>query len=123
MVDPVGVVIILIVAGFVVVPLFARWRKTRGWQSWPSKEGTVETSEVQEISTRAGSYFVVDLGYSYLVNGEYYSGHLIQREPEPYEYARAMKDSKVMVRFHPEKPESSKLEIDAGRGILGLLGR
>ena len=121
MFDLTDAAIVLAVVGCIVVPLLLRWWKTRGWQSWPCTEGTVETTEVNEVSTRGGSHFVVDLGYSYLVNGEYYSGHLIQRQEEPYEYARLMKDSKVMVRFHSEQPECCRLEIEAG-GILGFLG-
>jgi len=101
----------VIIGAVVALPALWQWWRVRGWRSWPYVNGVIQTAEVREESSRAGSYFIVDLGYSYEVDGEYYSGHLERTESEPYVYARAMKDAQVVVHYRPNKPELSKVKL------------
>jgi hypothetical protein len=101
----------LILGAIIAVPSIWQWWRVNGWRSWPCVDGEIQTADVREMPSRAGSYFVVDLGYSYKVDGEYYSGHLEETKPEPYEYAHAMKDTPVVVHYKPNRPEISKMDL------------
>lgn len=99
------------------------WFKFRHAHSWPSAQGTVVAAQVQR---RAGSYlqpWVAQLTYTYIVNGEYYSGSFPMRarnERSAEEKVAGWKGRMVVVRYSPEKHDLSVLLKDDQPG--GQLG-
>ena len=92
---------------------FVSRRKYRGWRHWPRIEATVETSGVREIRSRDSHYFVAELAYSYVVDGDYYSGRFgrdFQDEAAAWNYADRMRGAKAMVHYHPGHPERTKAD-------------
>ncbi len=83
-------------------------------------EATVEDVQVREIRTRSSHYFVTELAYSYVVNGDYFSGRFTRdfaREQEAWDYANSFRRAKVVVRHHPEHFERSKLDATPGSAM------
>ncbi len=68
--------------------------------------------------------FGVELSYSYRTQGDYYSREFFQpcgSEAEADELAAVLRrDTKVMVQYHPEKPEDSILDVEVQAGARGL---
>ena len=80
-------------------------------------EATVEEVDVREIRGRHSHYFLAELGYSYAVNAEYFSGHFrrdFALESDAWDYANRTRGTKAIVRYHPEHPDHSKLDTATG---------
>jgi hypothetical protein len=93
------------------------WQKFRNWQSWPMGEATIEDANVREVRTRHNHYFVAELGYSYVVNGQFLSGYFTRdfaREGDAWDYANQMRGTKAAVRYHPRRADRSKLAMSEG---------
>ena len=89
-------------------------RKDEIAANWPSIEGHVQFASVTPNGNRAhGSpQFSAALEYSYFV-GEYRSGKYTQdffTESEANDFAQAMNDKKVQIRYNPVKPDKSVLD-------------
>lgn len=76
--------------------------------SWPIAEGTVETATVKTLSGQA----LGELGYSYVVNGERYSGYVLLQftdEQDAWETIDPLKGHSVFVRHHFSNPGTSAI--------------
>ncbi len=101
------------------------WIRIRQAHSWPSVQGIVWQAQARE--TERGSRFfknwVAEITYSYVVNGEYYSGvHFIgaRTERRAEETVAGWKGRMLMVRYHPQKHSTSVLlRSDQPGGQLG----
>jgi len=108
--DDIGIITFLTGAlPLVALHLFRRAR-FHGSASWPTTQGTVETSDVKEVRTRNTHYFFAVMDYSYEINGEYYSGRFtknFETESDASEYAEAKRTNGIIVRFNPAKADHS----------------
>ena len=99
------------------------WFKFRHAHSWPSAQGTILSAEVLRASDNNILPWVGNLTYSYIVNGEYYSGYHRMRarnERRAEEKIAGWKDRMVVVRYSPDKPDLSVLlKSDQPGGQLG----
>jgi hypothetical protein len=100
------------------------WLRARRAQSWPSAQGTIVGTSVRPA--RQGGYFhpwVAEMAYSYVVDGEYYSGsHNIHARSErrAEEKVGGWKNRMVVVRYSPNKHDVSVLlKSDQPGGQLG----
>jgi hypothetical protein len=78
------------------------WMRTRKAQSWPSAQGTVISTSAR-LGQR-GKRWECALTYSYIANGEYYSGvHFIRARDENRadELASKWKGRSIMARYSP----------------------
>jgi hypothetical protein len=110
--DVTGAIAVFAIAAPLIGIEFFRWLRFHGSDSWPTTEGTIEVANVREVHTRSSHYFKVEMGYSYLVNGEYYSGRFTKdfdREAEAWDYAKAMKGRIAPIRYNPAKIECSRI--------------
>jgi hypothetical protein len=124
--DPLGLLPILKDVALLLVSGAAAawaWFKTRHAHSWPSAQGTIMSAQAQ---VSADSYFqrwVGNLTYTYVVNGEYYSGfHRIRARTErrAEEKIAGWKDRMVVVQYSPDKHDLSVLlRSDQPGGQLG----
>jgi hypothetical protein len=105
-------------ADFLFGWIIRRQRKRRVQQleeqarTWPMAEGTVSGCRVKRAEDPPDSWYVwqVELTFSYVANGEYYSGTSLlppETEGEAAELARRWKDRKLLVRYFPEDASQS----------------
>jgi Protein of unknown function (DUF3592) len=99
------------------------WFRAREAQSWLSVHGTAASSRVHSTSGHYKSW-VAELTYSYIVNGEYYSGaHHVRawRQKRAQEIGEGWKGRTIVVRYSQAKPEVSVLlRDDQPGGQLGV---
>lgn len=99
------------------------WFKRRHAQSWPSSQGTVMSVNARSSGNAYVNPWVGELIYTYVVNGEYYSGHYqigarSQRRAE--ERMAGWKNRMVLVRYSPDQHDlSALLKRDQPGGQLG----
>ena len=102
--------------------LWAWWR-VRQAQSWPSTQGTISGAAARPTNDRRFKPWIGELTYSYVVNGEYYSGfHQIRarKERRAEELVSGWKGRMVIVRYSAKKHEiSALLKSDQPGGQLG----
>ena len=99
------------------------WFKFRHAQSWPSAQGTILSTQVQSSSDSPILPWAANITYTYVVNGEYYSGvHRIRTRSErrAEQKIAGWKDRMVVVRYSPDNPDLSVLlKSDQPGGQLG----
>ena len=81
-------------------------------QDWPSARGTVVSCDVKTYHGRFSDYAVGVLGYSYTVNGEYYSGYFRRQfsdEQAAWSFVDSRRDLAVIVRYKANDPQRSVL--------------
>ena len=97
------------------------WIRTRQATSWPSTQGTVMgASASRSVQGRRGWACV--LTYSYVANGEYYSGSYsirARKEQQADELASQWKGRSVAVRYSPSDHKISVLLKDDQVGGFG----
>ena len=87
------------------------WIKKRQAQSWPSTQGTIMNAQARPGDERHKGW-VCALSYSYVVEGEYFSGfHSIRAKKERVadELAVQWKGRSVVVRYSPADHTTSVL--------------
>jgi hypothetical protein len=99
------------------------WFKFRHAHSWPSAQGTIMSAQVQRATDNNILPWVANLTYSYIVDGEYYSGYYRMRarsERRAEEKIAGWKDRMVVVRYSPNHHDLSVLlKADQPGGQLG----
>lgn len=88
------------------------WLRFRQAQSWPSAQGTIGSISIQANRSDYIKPWAVEFAYSYVVQGEYYSGrHVIRawRERGAEELGVGWKGRMVVVRYSPKKHNVSVL--------------
>ena len=86
-------------------------------RAWPKASGHVQTTRVKREERPSDPWLCwqVELTYSYVVSGEYYSGSYSLQpdsEDEADERARYWRDKDVMVRYDPQKVSDSVLLLE-----------
>jgi hypothetical protein len=87
------------------------WLRTRKAQSWPSTQGTIISASAQH-GQQGRRGWACALSYSYIANGEYYSGvHLIRarNEKRAEELASEWKGRSIVARYSPSDHHVSVL--------------
>jgi hypothetical protein len=99
------------------------WFKFRSAHSWPSALGRILSAQV----SRSGDPYIfpwaAKLGYTYIVNGEYYAGAYrlkARTEERAQQKVEGWKDRMVVVRYSPRQTDfSTLLTSDQPGGQLG----
>jgi hypothetical protein len=113
--DPWGLLPILKDVALLLVPAAAgawAWFKTRHAHSRPSAQETILSSRVQSSADSYIQPWVADLTYTYVVNGEYYSGFdriRARSERRAEEKIAGWKGRTVVVRYSSDKHDLSAL--------------
>jgi hypothetical protein len=97
--------------------LISRIRTRWASQHWPSILGSVEFISVLDNQERTVIFYphVLHIAYSYIAEGERYSGFYDQRfrrEVDAETLAGTLKATGVMVRYNPRLPDQSVLHIE-----------
>ncbi|HVI08430.1 MAG TPA: hypothetical protein VND65_09065 [Candidatus Binatia bacterium] len=124
--DPLSLLAILRDLAVLLVPAGAAawaWFRTRHANSWPSTQGTILSTQVQSDTDSPILPWAAKLTYTYVVNGEYYSGfHCLRARSErrAEEKIAGWKDRMVVVRYSPTEHGLSILrKADQPGGLLG----
>jgi hypothetical protein len=86
--------------------------RSRQAQSWPTANGSVVSCDVKTYHGRFSDYAIGELGYSYEVNGEYYSGYFKPQyndEQAAWTFVDSRKNIPVGVRYKQGDPQTSVL--------------
>jgi Protein of unknown function (DUF3592) len=124
--DPWGLLPILKDLVLALVPAGAAawaWYRTRHAHSWPPAQGTIVDAQAQVSKNSYIQRWVGNLSYSYVVDGEYYSGFYripARSERKAEEKIAGWKGRMVIVRYAPDKHDLSVLlKSDQPGGQLG----
>jgi len=110
---------ILLVLGLLLsVKQWPEWIRRMRSAGWPTVAATIESGEVSTFRSR-GRYLdrgietaTVSLGYSYQLDGNYFSGYHVETfndEQKAWSYLDALKGKTVQISYNPRKPEISVL--------------
>jgi len=110
-----SIVILLILLVFGILVSIQQWPELPRYirsSKWPTIPGTVEKGEVSTLPGRGTRLVTAQLGYSYQLNGTYYSGYHTETftdEQKARSYVDGLKGQVVQVSYNPRKPEISVL--------------
>lgn len=108
--------VISAVAG-VIVFASREWR-SRSAQGWPVAEGIVELHATGETWDTGRRREVLEVGYSYQVDGRFYSGaHRVNRESD---YGAFPMHSRLLVHYNPVDPAKCFLDREDVRRRMEL---
>ena len=101
-----------IVVGFLIRTV-VRFVKIRSSKTWPVAKGTI-SSATCPTAVHGGP--VAELGYTYIHQGEYYSGvhrkaFMLRGSAEDY-VSQIVIGSQIAVRVKPTQPETSVVAVD-----------
>lgn len=88
------------------------WLRSIRAGRWPLAEGILELGEVAVTSLGKGKESATArIGYSFSVEGEYYSGYCLEEifndSMSARRYAEELKGTKVFIRYDPQDPNHS----------------
>ena len=98
------------------------WRRKQNAGSWPSVLGKVQFGEVIGSPKGPKTAWMVDLSYSFVVQGQYYAGKYqtkARSEDDAYEIASMMKEQAVMVRYATRDPTVSVVLDEDQMSFMG----
>jgi Protein of unknown function (DUF3592) len=108
---PLLILFIFILALVIALMAWNRWNQKQIEQAadWPTTEATIQQTEFREFTSNSRgepAHSYPCFAFSYVVNGEYYSGRFgLAIEGEPADtLIREMKDRKFTVSYKPAKP-------------------
>ncbi len=96
------------VAGAIGFSMIRKARKNAAAQNWPVAEATIQTAAIEPVSMGRGYSDLPCFAFSYLVDGEYYSGRfaLKAKGDRSDELLRELIESKLTIRYDPNRPSS-----------------
>jgi|SRR5215469_13847206 len=111
-----------------LIGLIRSWVEGLGSSGWPLIQGTISSARavVQQEGIPPRQHWVAEFAYSYTVEGEYYAGYYLRSpyhdEDAAWRVAQGWDGQRVMVRYHPQRHETSRLLLgDQLEGRIGNL--
>lgn len=103
------IVLIAILVG--LIGRFIYWRRMRGSIDWPETQATLQSGEEGFVKQGYTSERLPFFDFSYVVNGEYYSGRFGLRvtEDRTDELLRDLTDTKITIGYDPRHPSVFRL--------------
>jgi len=94
-----------------------RTAATNNWSvNWPTACGQITTCDVKTVHGRLIDYALGIVGYSYQIDGNYYSGYLTRQfwdEQRAWTFVDFCKDKSILVHYKLGRPQTSVLrEVD-----------
>jgi hypothetical protein len=99
---------IALVAAWFLIKRFPGWLRSARARGWPVADGRIETVNVKEFGQQA----LGELGYSYVVEGDRYSGYFswqFGEEQQAWDYVTPLRSQPVLVRYKEGNPDVSAL--------------
>lgn len=95
--------------------------QNHGSADWPTAPGRITTCDVKAIHGRFIDYALGVIGYSYDIEGNYYSGYLARQfwdEQRAWTFVDSCRDKSIMVHYKLTNPEASVLRETEEIGLL-----
>jgi hypothetical protein len=93
--------------------------RERRAEKWQAASARITNGDVTAIHGRFIDYAIANVGYSYSLEDNYYSGYLTRQfwdEQAAWTFADGCRDKSVMIQYKPEKPRFSVLrELELSR--------
>jgi uncharacterized protein DUF3592 len=112
---------VVAVVGLVAATLWAKrlpaWFRSVRAFSWPVVEGKIEDVSVTSFAEQS----LGQMAYSYLVEGERYSGYYCRQfadEQAAWDHIQPLKGQPIFVRYKPGNPEVSAVRCSDQHSIL-----
>lgn len=89
-----------------------QWLKRRAARRWPLAQGRVEKADWRQPSSYTNRYFVAELAYSYVINGQFYAGHYRRAFSDvaaAMAFVERLKGASIQVRYKDSAPATSLL--------------
>ncbi len=89
-----------------------QWLRRRAARNWPLAEARVHSAEWRQPRTGTNRYFLADVAYSYVVNGQYYSGYYrrsFSDRDSAATWVEQVRGRALQVRYHPRDISRSLL--------------
>jgi hypothetical protein len=105
----VGVLVLVGIGALVVFIRYFSWkeRQVQSAKTWPTTEATIQSGEMETVaSTRGVDVVTPCFSFSYIVNGEDYSGRfgLLPNFGNRDAVLNKMKERKFQIHYDPAKP-------------------
>ena len=109
----------------VIVRLIRSWVEGLGSSGWPLIQGTISSARAVLQQEGRHQHWVAEFAYWYTVEGEYYAGYYLRRayvydEDSACRVAQGWEGQPVMVRYHPQRHERTRLLL--GDQLEGRIG-
>jgi len=111
----------LLVALWFLLKRLPAWMRSLRAGSWPISQGRIETADVKTFQDQA----LAELGYSYVVEGERYSGYYSRQfadEQHAWDYVKGLQGQLVVVRHKQDDPVISALRSVDQQSYVNLKG-
>ena len=112
----------LLAASWLLLKRLPEWIRSLRAGKWPASQGRIETADVKTIGDQA----LAELGYSYLVEGERYSGYYSRQFADAqhaWDYVKGLEGQLVVVRYKEDDPGVSALRSADQQSFVNLKGR
>jgi hypothetical protein len=96
---------------------------TRRSENWPVAAGRILTGDVKAIHGRLTDYALGTIGYSYQIEGDYYSGYSVRQfwdEQRAWTFVDSQRDKSVLVHYKLTNPQVSILTRSNQEGTLNV---
>jgi len=112
--------VLLVLTSLVSIKRWPEWLRRMRASGWPTVPGIVESGEVSTFRGRSSYTYraqeraTANLGYSYTLDGAYYSGYhtaVFDDEQEAWSYVDSLRGKAVQVSYNPRKPDISVLRF------------
>jgi hypothetical protein len=117
-----SIVLVLVLLGFPILVIWFCWKlyQKHKAKTWPATEATIQSGDLEVVNTARGMPIQLPaFAFTYLVNGERYSGRFALKpyisEP-PAGFIDRMIGRKLQVLYNPAKPEQWYLPEDLLEG-------
>jgi hypothetical protein len=109
--QPAGVIVLAVFLAIVAERLW-QWLRRRAARAWPLAQGRVERADWRQPSAYTNRYFVAELAYSYIINGQFYAGHYrraFSNAEEAAEFVARLRGASIQARYKAGAPATSLL--------------
>lgn len=118
--QPAGVIVLAVFLAILAERLW-QWLRRRAARQWPLAQGRVEQADWRQPSTYTNRYFVAELAYSYVINGQFYAGHYRRSFSDPdaaAAFVERLSGASIQVRYKIAAPATSLLREEDIRELV-----
>lgn len=101
-----------------------QWLRRRSARSWPVAQGYVERASWRQLNACSNRYFVAELAYSYVIEGQFYAGYYRRSFPRAsaaQAFVGNVNATRLQVRYNPGQVRRSLLLDDDLREMMAAL--
>ncbi len=117
--QPAGVIVLVVFVAILADRLW-HWLRRRAARQWPLAQGRIEKADWRQPSTYTNRYFIAELAYSYVINGQFYAGHYRKAFSDAdaaAAFVERLRGASIQVRYKQGAPATSLLREEDVREL------